>query len=84
VNRHTPESIAKMLASRKRNRLAREREANGDGRAARAKQPDLQTAIILLKRKVRSIEFKPYRDLDENELTILGAYNALTRRGPGI
>jgi hypothetical protein len=69
MKRHTRASIAKMLASRAANKAARPLE-----------EPDIHTAIILLKQRARIISDKPYRDLDENELTILQALRALTQR----
>jgi hypothetical protein len=67
--KHTPERIAKMLATRAANRASRP-----------LAEPDIHTAIILLKQRIRIIGDKPYRDLDENEFAILCAHRALTQR----
>jgi len=69
--KRSPESILKMLQTRKANQALKTAEKSS---------PDVSGAIWLLRNRVKIIANKPYRELDENELAILAAHRALTLR----
>ncbi len=79
---HTKESIAKMLATRAANRAAKHKAGKkGNGHGNGHHGPRIPEAVVLLTQVARTMP-KQVTALSENDLAILQALRALTRKRP--